>query len=880
MEIRVNQVLRELGISLGSASDYLESNGYNLILKPTSKIDGEVYNVLKHRFGSLIKLDEKTNKVIATRGNKSSDTVGFIKPILVYKNDFETQTLNKQDRDSIFMNTGHIVVKQYYGEIWNKYESTEFFEIYCEEDPSFQPLSSHSLKYFAINNLSNSNKKLPLLIENEINKVLTSKSITLPYNGHQFIFIEENSRVYGPISIQATSDGYDDNEYEYSIMSLPTGFFELSSDFENVVMIFDKEEIQQYLVQNRYGKNDSLENYISNIKNLVSNVKPIDYLLNESEEEIIQIIDKQIPDFNKPKEDWISPTASLNKINELRLNKYLEIKKKSQKWLKYIETILKEDYLNTEKGQIEKETYFKRNQEEIIEEYKKEIEERLNEELIKENQELESKRANILELSEEKSNLEIEISNLNNEKELVKSKSLELKKLEKDFELISEKLTLSKSIETLRKDESIAEKSFAELVKRKEKYETQIETLKTQFSQDSEEVMHKKLLELKPYVDALNGFSPSSKSNYAPPSVLNETIDFYESEETNFEELISELDKYLKGKNRYLKKEEIVNFVTSIQQNFLTVFCGLPGVGKTSLATLIADFFTPKQYFLSIPVSKGWNSRKKLLGYFNPITSNYQYDEYNFIPLLNSVKETNLPVKVLLDEANLSPMEHYWSDFISIYDKPHNAKKITIDNPNNPEVEITDSLRFIATMNNDHTTELLSPRLIDRASFVKIKYSIPNDFEEDKSTQITNHTESSKRFYKQDFLNSIFSPKNPKLVRNESKIFKSIIDILNIEKPEFGRTIPISPRKIKSIFSYCEITREIYFNITGNQVLNLDFAIHQNILPLINGQGEKYEARLIEFNKILENNNLLRSSKELSFIINNGQDFKNFSFFD
>lgn len=87
------------------------------------------------------------------------------------------------------------------------------------------------------------------------------------------------------------------------------------------------------------------------------------------------------------------------------------------------------------------------------------------------------------------------------------------------------------------------------------------------------------------------------------------------------------------------------------------------------------------------------------------------------------------PYLLALDEANLSPMEYYWSDFMGACDneivvggdiaEPDNVPPVVIDIGGDPMV-VTGTLRFLATINNDHTTTKLSPRLLDRVWIVEL----------------------------------------------------------------------------------------------------------------------------------------------------------------
>lgn len=77
------------------------------------------------------------------------------------------------------------------------------------------------------------------------------------------------------------------------------------------------------------------------------------------------------------------------------------------------------------------------------------------------------------------------------------------------------------------------------------------------------------------------------------------------------------------------------------------------------------------------------------------------------------------PFVVMLDEANLSPMEHYWADFMNTADMNKDKREINLNEQY--ELKIPQTLRFLATINYDLTTEILSPRLIDRAWIILLE---------------------------------------------------------------------------------------------------------------------------------------------------------------
>lgn len=203
----------------------------------------------------------------------------------------------------------------------------------------------------------------------------------------------------------------------------------------------------------------------------------------------------------------------------------------------------------------------------------------------------------------------------------------------------------------------------------------------------------------------------------------------------------SAFSRYHGTRSVYLR-EDIVNLFLCLTQSFLTVLSGGPGTGKISTCDILAlalgltDAGDAARYAL-VSVEKDWSSKRDLVGYRNPfndriVESNHRV--YGALKALSQERAERLeagedplegpPFILALDEANLSPMEYYWADFMAACDNriavgdgsdgAVAAKPVHID-IGGESVEVTGVLRFLATINNDHTTEKLSPRLLDRA---------------------------------------------------------------------------------------------------------------------------------------------------------------------
>lgn len=137
------------------------------------------------------------------------------------------------------------------------------------------------------------------------------------------------------------------------------------------------------------------------------------------------------------------------------------------------------------------------------------------------------------------------------------------------------------------------------------------------------------------------------------------------------EQIIDIFCEKLAQTGRSLTKDDAYNYLISIVQNYITVFAGEPGTGKTSLCQLLAKalgLFETR--FAEILVERGWTSSKDLIGYYNPLTKEIEKAQPAFSDCMRQLNVENThnlveaPYFVLLDEANLSPIEFYWSHFI------------------------------------------------------------------------------------------------------------------------------------------------------------------------------------------------------------------------
>lgn len=161
-----------------------------------------------------------------------------------------------------------------------------------------------------------------------------------------------------------------------------------------------------------------------------------------------------------------------------------------------------------------------------------------------------------------------------------------------------------------------------------------------------------------------------------------------------------------------------------------------------------------------IPVESNWTDNKPLIGYINPFGINNQtvYEITPFIELLllaNHHENVGKPFFAILDEMNLSHVEYYLSDILSIMETSQYSNATILSNrdltliadtlaanatdyntyllsgiqhllTNSQGLPLPPNFFIVGTINLDETTQMLSNKVLDRAHLIKIDTLLPS----------------------------------------------------------------------------------------------------------------------------------------------------------
>lgn len=323
--------------------------------------------------------------------------------------------------------------------------------------------------------------------------------------------------------------------------------------------------------------------------------------------------------------------------------------------------------------------------------------------------------------------------------------------------------------------------------------------------------------------------------------------------------------------------------ITALASKPFVILAGGTGTGKTKCAIEVARKVCLKQPigeaadYEVVAVGADWTDTRPLLGYENILGATPSYTVPKALDLIiRASRNTDRPFFLILDEMNLSHVERYFSDFLSIMEsKKIDTEASTIKLHANKDgmpstdgnvggkveqrIQWPDNLFVIGTVNIDETTHMFSPKVLDRAHVIEFKPDegqITDGLKESwgKTTQTETDNELRKENEK-----GIWAEALSGILFKESRIMKlrKSVDIFNdkdkeiIEKRimETWRTLSktrfsFSHRTAQETADYIFISHRLLkenADLLGESPdLNdlIDLAFLQKILPKINGSAE------------------------------------------
>lgn len=200
-------------------------------------------------------------------------------------------------------------------------------------------------------------------------------------------------------------------------------------------------------------------------------------------------------------------------------------------------------------------------------------------------------------------------------------------------------------------------------------------------------------------------------------------VESMESDDLTLEEICDRFRNYLcKEEKLYFEPDTIRFFVSGFAASQFEILEGLSGTGKSSLPRYFAKFAGGRVLFM--PVQATWRDKSSILGFFNEFSTNYSETEF-LIELYHANYNPDMLHFFVLDEMNISRVEYYFADLLSVLEYPEEDWKLKIMQlpydfipPIKLEdgyIQIPTNSYFVGTANKDDSTFTITDKVYDRA---------------------------------------------------------------------------------------------------------------------------------------------------------------------
>ncbi|MBE6143044.1 MAG: hypothetical protein E7177_03555 [Erysipelotrichaceae bacterium] len=312
------------------------------------------------------------------------------------------------------------------------------------------------------------------------------------------------------------------------------------------------------------------------------------------------------------------------------------------------------------------------------------------------------------------------------------------------------------------------------------------------------------------------------------------SVESVPSDDLSLEELCERFRNYLaKEEKLYFDIDTIRVFISAFAASHFMILEGLSGTGKSSLPRYFAKFVKANLFF--VPVQTTWRDKTNVIGYFNDFSKTYSETDF----LLNLYHANYNPDQIhvfVLDEMNISRVEYYFADFLSVLEYPEEEWKLRLMQlPHNfiPPARLEDGLiqipnnsYFIGTANKDDSTFSIADKVYDRA--ITIDFDYRNEpFEVKGSSEPISLSKSKLHSLYNEAQNKIEN----KMTKEDYKKLESITDLIY---EHFDVTFG------NRILNQIEVLVPTFIACGGKKEDVLDFLLTRKVLVKIEGRFEEY----------------------------------------
>lgn len=286
------------------------------------------------------------------------------------------------------------------------------------------------------------------------------------------------------------------------------------------------------------------------------------------------------------------------------------------------------------------------------------------------------------------------------------------------------------------------------------------------------------------------------------------------------EEVVELFRHFAAGKLKLFYTTEMIRlFISALASTKLVILQGISGTGKTSLAYAWGKFLKHDSCVASVQPS--WRDRTELFGYFNEFTK--KFNETDVLRQLYEAGYTDDIYTVILDEMNISRVEYYFAEMLSILEMPNKDEWIVELVPSswssdpkeikNGKLQIPPNVWYIGTINNDDSTFMVTDKVYDRAMPLDINDKGQAFEPDDIPGQDINYTYLDGLFTEAIANNEISQETLDKIEQMDDYVIKHF-------RIAFGNRIVAHMKKFVPVYVACG----------GNEISGIDYFIARKIL--------------------------------------------------
>ena len=312
---------------------------------------------------------------------------------------------------------------------------------------------------------------------------------------------------------------------------------------------------------------------------------------------------------------------------------------------------------------------------------------------------------------------------------------------------------------------------------------------------------------------------------------------------------ISKFDEDCTVSNLKYSNQLITRYISSLATKPFVLLSGLSGSGKTKLAQSFAQWICEdKRQYCIVPVGADWTNREPLLGYVNALNNKeYILPENGALQLLiRANNNQEKPYFLILDEMNLSHVERYFADFLSVMEskdkfKLHSSESnlnITDGDKFEKSIEVPNVLDWpknlfvVGTVNIDETTYMFSPKVLDRANVIEFRIN-----ETEMGSYLSEATDVTDLNGEGKSMGESFVTIATEKAKANSDTLKTTLNNFFSTLQEVGAEFGYrTASEIQTLFGQIDVVNPDFSEKENEKI---DIAIMQKLLPKLHGSRSK-----------------------------------------